>query len=178
MRGSTLLASLMLALSLLAGCSQAPPDDTGAAAPQDGDPGRTARGGSAGEDAEEEVELEAVELLRVPLTMAGQGPESFDLTVPSGIVAVDFAFTGSPTFEQSGLRVELTGCGSYDSSIGFSGTTGGGGYQDRLCREATPGPATVTVSATLLVFDGMFVLTGYTPAANATAPPTNATVPR
>ncbi|MHB1260818.1 MAG: hypothetical protein ACYC2H_03795 [Thermoplasmatota archaeon] len=177
MRGFTLLTASLLALALLAGCSQAPQGDAPVGEPTGDDPGRTARGGSGGgdDDSEEEIELEAVELLRTPLTMAGQGPESFDLTVPDGIVAVDFAFTGSPTFDQSGLRIELTGCGSYDSGLGFWGSTGGGGYQDRLCEEAAPGPATVTISATLLVFDGTFVLTGFTPAANATAPASNST---
>ena len=170
MRGALLLAVVVL----LAGCN-APPAEQPAQEVPDDDPGRTARGGGVDPDAEDEEDLQPVELLRTPLTMAGQGPESFDLTVPTGIVAVDFAFTGSPTFDQSGLRIELTGCGSYDLGLGFFGTAGGGSYEDRLCEEAAPGPATVTISATLLVFDGTFALTGFTPAANATAPASNST---
>lgn len=118
-------------------------------------------------------ELQAIELLRTPLTFAGQGPESFDVTVPPGVVAVGFEFTGGATFSQSGMRIELTDCGTYDTGTGFSGSTGGAYYADTLCREPVPGAATVTISATVMVFDGTFVLTGYAPM--DAAAPSNAT---
>ena len=169
------LASLtvgLLALALLAGCSQAPAEGSDAAPdPSSDEPRREARGAPQQGDGEgDEPELSAVELLRVPLTMAGPGPESFDVTVPAGIVKVDFEFAGGPSFTQSGLQVELTGCGSYESGTGVSGTTGGGSYSNELCNDAAPGPATVTIAATLLVFDGTFILTGFTEAGNTTAP--------
>ena len=169
---------LLAALSLLSGCTEPAAEPAEGEVPADDEPRRTARGGDrdGDDDDEEEPELEPVELLRTPLTFAGQGPESFDLTVPPGIVAVGFMFTGDVGFQQSGLRLELTGCGTYDTGVGFSGSTGMGvSYSDRLCGAATPGPATVTISATLLVFEGTFILTGYTPVEGSTAPPGNAT---
>ena len=157
---------LPLAIALLlAGCNAPAADDPPAEVPDD-DPGRTARGGgSLGDDEEgDEQELQAVELLQTPLTFAGQGPESFDVTVPPGIVAVGFEFRGDVGFQQSGLRIELTGCGTYDTGVGFTGSTGSGvSYSDQLCNEAPAGPATVTISATFMVFDGTFTLTGYSP---------------
>ncbi len=175
MRGLTLPVSALLALVLLAGCNEAPPEATVDGEPADDQPRRTARGGSGPEDEEEEPELEPVELLRTPLTMAGQGPESFDLTVPEGIVEVSFEFSNGQALEESGLRIELTGCGSYDGGLGSSGSVGGVSRSGDLCGEATPGPATVTISATLLAFDGTFALIGFTPAGNATAPASNGT---
>src|SRR5687767_9774344 len=104
MRGMLPLAIVVL----LAGCN-APAAEAPAGVPdEDPEPGRTARGGGVDVDDEDEEELQPVELLRTPLTMAGQGPESFDLTVPPGLVAVAFAFNGGTTFSESGLRVELT----------------------------------------------------------------------
>lgn len=178
MRGLAFAMGALLALTVLAGCSEAPGEATPDGDSTSSDPGRTARGGDRGDEDEEEQELDPVELLRTPLTMAGQGPEAFDLTVPEGIVAVDFEFSGGQAIEESGLRIELTGCGSYDGGLGFSGSVGGGYRSGELCGEAEPGPATVTISATLLVFDGTFALIGYTPAANATAPASNGTVVR
>jgi hypothetical protein len=166
------IVAVLLASALLAGCNQAPPE-TGAQEPADDDPGRTARGspGNGDEDSGDEPELEPVELLRTPLAITGQGPESFDLVVPDGVVQVDFEFSGGQTFQQSGLAIELTGCGTYGTGgLGLSGSTGGVAYSDKLCAEAAPGPATVTISATVLVFDGTFILTGFTEA-NATAAP-------
>jgi hypothetical protein len=179
MRGLPLLVGILVASALLAGCNQAPPE-TGAQDPTGDDPGRTARGspGSGDEDSGDEPELEPVELLRTPLTIAGQGPESFELTVPDGIVRVDFGFVATAVDSAAGLRVELTDCGSYDSGLGSSSNFGGGSSWAHLCDDAAPGPATVTISATMMVFDGTFVLMGYTPAANATAPPANATAMR
>ncbi|MEA3166039.1 MAG: hypothetical protein QOJ26_908, partial [Thermoplasmata archaeon] len=126
----------------------------------------------------DEPELEPVELLRTPLTIAGQGPESFDLTVPEGITAVQFEFTGGPAFTESGLHVELSDCGVYDGGLSSSTSGGGAYYSQKLCGDAAAGPAKVTISATVMVFDGTFILTGFTPAANATAPPANATAMR
>ncbi|HUR26317.1 MAG TPA: hypothetical protein VM327_09935, partial [Candidatus Thermoplasmatota archaeon] len=136
------------------------------------EPGRTARGGAGADDdgEDDEEDLQAVEIMRTPLTMAGQGPESFDVTMPPGLVAAAFAFSGGNTFDESGLRVELTGCGTYDGGVGFSGSTGGGAYYSaKLCDAPAAGPATVTISATLVVFDGTFELIGFIPAANGTA---------
>lgn len=158
MRGALLLAVVVL----LAGCS-APAEEPPAAEVPGDDPGRTARGGGFDPDGEDEQELQPVELLRTPLTMAGQGPESFDVEVPPGLAAVAFAFSGGTTFNQSGLRVELTDCGTYDSGTGFSGSTGGAYYSSKLCDGPAAGPATVTISAALIVFDGTFVLTGFVP---------------
>jgi hypothetical protein len=170
MRGALLLAVVVL----LAGCN-APAEDPAAVEVPEEDPGRTARGGGFDPDGEDEQELQPVELLRTPLTMAGQGPESFDVDVPAGLVAVAFSFNGGATFSESGLRVELTDCGSYDGGVGFSSSTGGGYYSAKLCDEPAAGPATVTISATLIVFDGTFVLTGFVPLdaasdGNTTAP--------
>lgn len=162
---------------LLAGCAGPAAEEPPQEAPADDDPGRTGRGGTIDDDGDEgdedDPDLQPVELLRTPLTFAGQGPESFDLTVPPGLVMVGFEFTGA-TFEQSGMRLELTGCGTYDTGVGFTGSTGSAQYSDRLCEAPTPGPATVTISATLMVFEGTFVLTGFTPAA-ASGPGGNAT---
>ncbi|HUR25352.1 MAG TPA: hypothetical protein VM327_04975, partial [Candidatus Thermoplasmatota archaeon] len=73
---------LLLVLAFVAGCTQpaaGPPSSDGPAA---GEPGRTARGGAGADDdgEDDEEDLQAVEIMRTPLTMAGQGPESFDVT--------------------------------------------------------------------------------------------------
>jgi hypothetical protein len=159
---------------LLAGCNAPAAEETPEEVP-DEEPGRTARGGSVDvDDEEDEEDLQPVELLRTPLTMAGQGPESFELTVPAGLVAVAFGFNSGTTFSESGLRVEMTDCGTYDGGVGFSSNTGGGSYSAKLCDEPAAGPATVTISGTLVVFDGTFTLTGFVPM-DAPAPAGNAT---
>ncbi|HJQ93431.1 MAG TPA: hypothetical protein VJ874_04000 [Candidatus Thermoplasmatota archaeon] len=158
MRGLPLLAVVVL----LAGCNAPAAEEPPTEAP-DEDPGRTARGGGVGDDEADVEDLRPIELLRTPLTMAGQGPESFDVTVPAGLVSVAFAFNGGATFNESGLRVELSGCGTYDAGAGFSSSTGSGYYSAKLCDEPAAGPATVTIAATLIVFDGTFILTGYAP---------------
>jgi hypothetical protein len=178
MRGLPVLVGALIAMALLAGCSQAPPGGGPATPPAD-DPSRTARGTPASDEAGgDEPELEPVQLLRAPLTMAGPGPESFDLTVPEGITAVQFEFSGGSAFTESGLHVELSGCGAYDGGLSTSTSGGGAYYSQKLCGGAAAGPAKVTISATLVVFDGTFILTGFTPAANATSAPSNATASR
>jgi hypothetical protein len=159
MRGMLLVAVGLL----LAGCNAPAAEQPPAEVPDD-DPGRTARGGvGIGGGEEDEEALQPVEILRAPLTMAGQGPESFDVTVPPGLVSVGFAFSGGTTFSESGLRVELTDCGTYDAGTGFSASTGSAYYSADLCDAPAEGPGTVTISGTLVVFDGTFILTGYAP---------------
>lgn len=168
MRLLSLLLTGLLSAALLSGCSQAP--DSPSAEPTDtasDDSGRTAREGHGSAGEEDGVDLRAIEILHVPLQMSGQGPESFDAVVPPDVDSVSFRFAGGPTFDAAGLRVELTGCGSYDGGMGFMGSTGGD-FSGDLCGAADAGPQTVTVSGTLVVFDGTFVVTAYVPA-NATA---------
>lgn len=167
MRSLPFLA-LLLASAILAGCSS--PDATesdAAAAPDDGDGGRTARPGRGSEYAGNETDLRAVVILQAPLQMAGAGPESFDVEVPADVAAVGYRFANSPTFQAAGLRVELSGCGAYDNGMGFMGSTGGD-YWGELCGTAEPGRQSVTVSGDLVVFDGVFSVTAYVPA-NGTA---------
>lgn len=165
------LPPLIVALVLLPGCAEPAAEEPEPDVPADDEPRRTARGGAGSADGdEEEREVRPVELLRTPLTFVGQGPESFDLEVPPGVVAVGFEFSGGMAFQQSGMRIELSDCGTYGTGTGISGSMGlgGGYYADTLCREAMPGPATVTISATAMVFDGTFTLTGFVPMDAAT----------
>jgi hypothetical protein len=175
MRGLAVLTVLLLSVALLAGCSDAPqgPATDSGSATGGGDGGRVARSGrgSVGEDdTVNETELRSVEILHTPLQMAGPGPASFDVVVPPEVASVAFLFTGGPGFDSAGLRIELSGCGAYDQGIGFSGTTGGGSGGE-LCGAADAGPQTVSVSGTLVVFDGQFIVTAFVPT-NATAEPT------
>lgn len=157
---------VVLLAALLGGCS-APAEvpEAEEEVPDDG-PSRVARGQSGVPEDEdgEEVETQPVELLRTPLRMAGQGPESFEFTMPANVAQVDFAFTGSPTVEVSDLRIEIDGCGAFHSGTGVWGTTGGD-FTGTVCTAATEGPTKVTLAATLVVVDGTFILTGHQPVA-------------
>lgn len=164
-----LLAAFVVAVAL-SGCNQPPAPESADTAPTE-DGGRTARAGR-GDLGDEDRDLRAVELLHTPLQIVGQGPVSFDVQVPLGVEAVDYRFDGGAALVQTGVRIELTGCGVQDQGVGTSGSVGGGYYTQELCGVAEPGAQTLTISATGMVFDGMFILTGYVPAnatANATA---------
>ena len=147
------ILSFLVAVALLAGCTSPPAEAP--APPADDGPDRTARK-LTGTD--EEVPTEPVELLRTALTMAGPGPESFELTVPEDVHSVDFHMESSTTaWTEVDLRVELSGCGTYERA-GAGASAGGSGPSNQICGTAEPGPQTVTLSAALLVFDGTLIV--------------------
>ena len=154
---------------LLAGCSSPaadePPTTTSEGAP------RTARGGTnSGVD---EPPHQESQFLGVTLDAIGQGPVVFDADVPANMTHVYFILdagggtTGAGGVE--GLRVELDGCGTFDSGGGYFGSVY---YSDLLCSgAAASGAHRSSVSAQAMVFRGArFELWGWLPVYNATAP--------
>ena len=159
---------LLLALSGCTGGNDLPPAGSGET-PED--PDRVGRGDRGIDVEEDEEAFVPIELLRTPVRMAGQGPESFDVDVVPGVQRVDYLLTQSAAHALVDVRVELTGCGSSGSAGGgATGSVGlGGGMSDKVCDAAEPGAQTFTVSGTAVVYDGTLVLIGYVAADPATA---------
>lgn len=153
-----LAAGLLL---FIPGCAQSPEPDE--------EPDKGARR-SVGGSADNETQYDTVIFFETGLSLAGPDSTSFDVTVPANVAAVYYHLAWDTAAQLFGLRVELSGCGTYDQGLG-SQTSGGQSASDNpLCTQATAGDQTVTISNTGYI-DGTFSLRAKIPRENQTAPP-------
>lgn len=161
------LAALLLVAAALAGCAgnppaSPPPSDSGSGRRSVGDGGVGGNGTDPPHD--------TVVVFEGSLLIAGEGSQSYDVSVPANVTIVDFRIETPILGVFATLRVELSGCGAYQSP----GASGGNvGEEGRVCQDATSGPATLTVTNAGFV-EGSITLTGHVPkqpAGNATAAP-------
>ncbi|MEK6976748.1 MAG: hypothetical protein AABY18_10475 [Candidatus Thermoplasmatota archaeon] len=164
MRGA-LLASLLLLVLALAGCSGQPgPDDP--PIEEDGNGPRTSQGGGGPGDNNTDPPHDTVLILEAQLDLVGQDSQEFDATIPDNVTVVEFSMSSADAKVLSGFRIEVSGCGVYDQGGGTS--IGNVAFAGRLCKDATSGPTKVTVSNTGLVQTAIKI-TGQIPKGNATA---------
>lgn len=166
------VALLLLAIFLVAGCTESPASDTDDETTSE-DPGRVARRGSSGGDEGDEEAPEwpheDVVLLSEPIQMVANQPATFEVEIPADTTNITFRIESPMFMAINDLQVALDGCGAYASG-GFGGFVAiiGGSYYGGLCAEPDVGKQSVTVE-NLGFIEGTFEIWGQQPLENETA---------